>query len=340
MGFNLRCEAMGTRAHVLVRGGEPRLATLAMERIAELDARWSRFRPASEVSALNAAPGVARPVSADTLELVERSLQAWELTCGRFDPALHAAIVAAGYDRDLGELATAPGEASHPPAPIPADSGGPQLRVDRAAGTAAAGPGGLDSGGLGKGLAADLVVRDLLASGAGGALVSLGGDLRCGGEAPAAGWLIDLDDPYDPEALPLGKLRLDAGAVATSSQLVRRWFQGTQERHHLLDPRTGAPARSDVAAVTVLTDAGWQAEALATAAFLAGAAGALDLLAAQGATGVVCALDGRVHVGPDLDGRLTLRGDLRRRTERPAAVRLHAGDRRMTVRLPAGRAAA
>lgn len=338
MGADLRFGAMGTRAHVLIEGAAPEHVALAMSRVRELDSRWSRFRPSSEISALNRARGAAVAVSADTVELVQRSIDAFALTGGAFDPSLHDAIVAAGYDRDLADLPDAPHDGGATAPPPPGGPGPHGLAVDPDARTAAAGPRGIDSGGLGKGLAADLAVRDLLAAGASGALVNLGGDLRCSGTGPAGGWTVALDDPYDATARPIGRLSLEAGAVATSSQLVRRWYQGRRQRHHLLDPRTGAPSASDVAAVTVLAATGWEAEALAKAAFLAGAADALEVLAARGATGVVADLRGRIRVGAGLDGRLRLRGDLRRRSERRPAVRVAAGDRRMTVRLPAARA--
>ena len=270
MQADLRFDAMGTWAHVTVVGGPPEAAAQARGRIEQLEARWSRFRPDSEVSRLNRADGRPVLVSADTATLLERAFAGRRATGGRFDPTLLGFLVAAGYDRSF-EL------------------------VGTGAGVAVAAPragAGFDPGGIGKGLAADLVVQELLAAGANGACVNLGGDLRVEGAGP---WLVDVADPFDAGRPPLATLALDAAGVATSSRLRRTWEQDGTARHHLMDPATGAPAATGVAAVTVLTGEAWRAEVLAKAALLAGVDGALELLAANRAAGLVVDDAGTVH---------------------------------------------
>jgi thiamine biosynthesis lipoprotein len=157
---------------------------------------------------------------------------------------------------------------------------------------------GFDPGGLGKGLAADLVVAQLLAEGATGACVNLGGDLRAEGGGP---WTVDVADPFDGDHPPIVRLSFDAGGVATSSTLRRAWRQGDVRRHHLIDPVSGRPADTGVVAVTVLTGEAWRAEVLATAALIAGVAGAFEVLSRARATGVVVDGAGTCHLAPDLD---------------------------------------
>ena len=94
---------MGSDAHLVVVGPE-RLAAHAEARVADLERRWSRFDEHSEISALNRHAGAPVVVSAETLELVERSLDAWRLTHGWFDPTLLGAVVRAGYDRTFAEI--------------------------------------------------------------------------------------------------------------------------------------------------------------------------------------------------------------------------------------------
>ena len=279
MAAELRFAAMGTEAHVVVTGGPGGLAERARARVAEIEARWSRFRPDSELSRLNRRQGRVVVVSDDTFALVDRAVAAWRLTGGAYDPTVLPALRAAGYDRDFAALAgpTAGagdgGRASATCAPGPAPGCGaiellPRLR-------AVVLPPGveLDPGGIGKGLAADLVTAELLEAGARGALVNLGGDVRVRGEAPAGGmWPIAVADPLDP-ARDLLVLGLDDGAVATSSRLRRRWTLGSVERHHLLDPRTGEPVETRLVAVTVVAGEGWWAEAATKQAFLTGWAG-------------------------------------------------------------------
>jgi thiamine biosynthesis lipoprotein len=127
-----------------------------------------------------------------------------------------------------------------------------------------------DSGGIGKGLAADLVAQRLVDVGAMGALVNLGGDLRAIGAPPVSdGWVVGVADPVDPN-MELFRIGLRAGAVATTSSLKRRWMTTSGETHHLIDPATGQPAVSDVVGVTVVAQEAWWAEAVTKALFIRG----------------------------------------------------------------------
>jgi thiamine biosynthesis lipoprotein len=256
---SLRWRAMGTDAHVVVVGGPLGLAQQARARVAELEARWSRFVPASDLARCNARPGAAVAVHDETIMLVEHAIDAWRRTDGRFDPTVHDALVAAGYDRTFAELCPDPSE--HLPVAALGCAG---IVVDAGLGTVML-PAGVrfDAGGIAKGLAADLLVDELCTQGAAGALVDLGGDLRMRGEAPDAEcWTVALQHPFASH-LDLGVLALASGhdaAVATSSTLGRRWRRGTGTVHHLVDPRAGRPHRNGIAAVTVLGTCGWITE--------------------------------------------------------------------------------
>jgi thiamine biosynthesis lipoprotein len=133
----------------------------------------------------------------------------------------------------------------------------------------------LDAGGIGKGLAADMVVAELIASGARGASVSIGGDVAVRGAAPQSdGWLIGVADPanLDNEA---SQLTMADGGVATSGTLRRRWHDlDGGDVHHLLDPATGRPAHlpREIIAVTVIAGTAAWAEVWTKAAVLRGAA--------------------------------------------------------------------
>ncbi len=301
---------MGTWAQVVVAGGPPGAAEWARARVAQLEARWSRFRPDSEVSRLNRAGGRPVVVSADTVTLVALALSGQRATGGRFDPTLLGPLLDAGYDRPFDQLAGHPGPAGRPSAGDRRPAGPATMArraapvaptavaVDERVGTVSLPAGvGFDPGGIGKGLAADLVVAGLLAQGAAGACVNLGGDLRAEGDGP---WTVDVADPFAGRRPPVARLAFDAGGVATSSRLRRTWWHGGSVRHHLLDPTTGRSADTGVAAVTVLTGDAWRAEVLAKAALLAGLDAALDVLAAAGATGLVVDDRGRAHQAPGL----------------------------------------
>jgi thiamine biosynthesis lipoprotein len=283
----VHARAMGSDVHVLIVGGRDGLGAAARARIEQLEARWSRFRPASEISRLNAGAGRPVLVSADTLTAVDVAVQAWRETGGAFDPTVLPALVALGYDRDF---ATVPGhQIGAVPAPRPAP-GCAGIEIDWTVGAVTLPAGtAVDLGGIGKGLAADLVVAELIAAGADGACVNLGGDLRTSGAAPtAAGWVVGVE--HRPDL----RIALSDGAVATSSSAKRRWSRDGAEVHHLVDPRYGQPAATGLTSVTVIAGSGARAEALTKAAFVAGAGRAAELVQQAGATGLLVADTGAV----------------------------------------------
>jgi thiamine biosynthesis lipoprotein len=289
--------AMGTDVEVFVLDGPDGLEARAAPAIERLEAKWSRFRPTSELCRLNAAGGAPVVVSKETLTLIERAVDAWRATDGRYDPTVLGALEAAGYDRDFDAVRAAPDTAAAGTEvagtevagtdagglPTPGCAG---ITVDSFIGTVRVPPGvGLDLGGIGKGFAADLVAVELQEAGARGVLVNMGGDLRAVGDAPAPGaWVVEIDDPLATGRT--GVVGLSAGAIATSTRLRRTWTRGGRALHHLIDPRTGLPAVSGVASITVIAGEAWRAEVLAKAAFIAGVDAGKALVEATGATGL------------------------------------------------------
>jgi len=277
MAAERRFHAMGSDAHVIVVGGPDGLADELERMVAELEQRWSRFLSTSEVSRLNDLAGTPVAVHPQTRLLVARAVEAWHITGGSFDPTVLGAVVRAGYDTSLdGRLDGRAGARTAGASDlvvactdITVDHAGGRVRLP--AGT------GFDPGGIGKGLAADLVAEAAVAAGATGVCVNLGGDLRVTGCAPNGGsWNVAVEHPT--RDAPLAVLDVASGAVATSTTLRRRWTVDGVHRHHLVDPRSGEPSTSDLELVTVIAGAGWHAEVLATASMLRGADRAFDLL--------------------------------------------------------------
>ena len=244
--------SMGSSATVIVVGGTAPDIDHAVRRLHQLEARWSRFLPDSEVSRLNRLGGPAnvdlsRGLSNDTATLLARAAEGFRISRGRFDPYRLAEVCDAGYAESRSNV------------------GGPNGDRER---STTAPRRGFDPGGIGKGLAADLVTGELIERGVAGALVSIGRVLRVRGESPhGESWHIDIEDPRCAD--PVSRVRLDGGAVATSSQVKRRWSaaDGTV-RHHLIDPSTGTSADSPVLSSTVISAEAWQAEVLAKVTFL------------------------------------------------------------------------
>jgi thiamine biosynthesis lipoprotein len=283
-----RFTAMGGGAHVMVVGGKPSLVQAARRHIEALEASWSRFRPSSELSRLNARPGRLVQVSQHLFDALERAVEAWRLTDGLFDPTVLGAIEAMGYDRTFDRIGAHAGGASPSPAP-----GCASIELDRATRSVALPDGvGIDLGGIGKGLAADLVVTELFRLGAEGALVNIGGDLRVAGMAPSPdGWVIEIEDPFRRSGRGVCVVLAD-GAVATSSVLEKRWTNDGGDVHHLIDPRTGRCGATLLSTVTVVAAEGWWAEALTKAVFLLDVDDGLDLLERAGVHGLLFLADG------------------------------------------------
>lgn len=136
---------------------------------------------------------------------------------------------------------------------------------------------GFDPGGIGKGLAADIVIGEALAAGASGVCVNLGGDLRVAGYNPRGEtWTVAIEHPLMDE--PVALVGLSAGAVATSTTLRRRWNVDGHARHHLIDASTGEPSKSDLELVTVIAAEAWVAEVMAKAVLLRGSDRAFDIV--------------------------------------------------------------
>jgi thiamine biosynthesis lipoprotein len=253
--------AMGTTARLLVvtapgARDDECLLDWAQARIEELEDKWSCLRPGSELCRLNAAAGRPVVVSTETFDVVSRAVDAWFLTAGRYDPTTLPPLVGAGDDLDRAR-------------------GCAEIRLTPSVNTVTL-PDDvqIDLGGMGKAFAADLVATELLERGALGALVDLGGGLRCVGTAPwDEGWLINIHG-----ATPL-RLALGHGAVATASTATA----------------AGAPANTGIAAVTVVAGEAWWAEALAQAACLARSDDAARILSANNVTGVLVHHDGHLH---------------------------------------------
>ncbi len=279
---------MGSAAAIHVVGGADGVVAWARRRIEELEARWSRFVPTSEVSRLNASAETPVRVSDDTFQLVEHALDAWRMTGGRFDPTVLGDVLRAGYVTSFEQLPTAG------PAPVSGlGRGAERIELDAESSSVCLPAGvGFDPGGIGKGFAADLVVAELLAWGVDGVCVNLGGDVRVAGDAPDESWVVAIEHPWRPG--PAARLYLRDGGVATSSRARRRWATATGAAHHLIDPTGGEPADVGVVSASAVAATGWQAEAFAKAAFLAALPDGLDLLDRADVGGLLVDDDGAV----------------------------------------------
>ncbi|HZS15248.1 MAG TPA: FAD:protein FMN transferase [Candidatus Dormibacteraeota bacterium] len=233
------------------------------------ESRLTRFRPDSELSRFNAAAGARVSVSPLLGALLRATLDAYVLTDGLVNAAVLPALVAAGYDRSIEQVRRR--EAGRTPRPATRDARPapalPQV-LDVGDAWARLAPGcAVDLGGIGKGWLADRLAERL-----DNAAVNLGGDVAVRGDGPeGGGWSVGLCDRW--------AVALRRGGVATSGTTARRWAGG----HHLIDPRSGRPAQTDVLECSVVAADAATAEALSKSAILLGSARAPEWLRTRGA---------------------------------------------------------
>lgn len=222
----------------------------------EVEAAVSRFREDSDLARVNAAAGRFVRVAPLTLRLIELALETAERSDGAVTPTVGRALEVLGYDADIG-IVTARADAPAY-APTAAPSAADAVHLDRAlcrVGVTRATR--LDLGALGKAYAVDEAVRRIGRRAADGVLVSIGGDLAVHG-SPADGWSIAVSETAGGAS---ETVMVDAGALATSSTVGRRWAGG---RHHIVDPRTGASARGVWRTATVWAPTAVEANLLST----------------------------------------------------------------------------
>jgi FAD:protein FMN transferase len=226
----------------------------------DMEARFSRFRPESELSILNGSSEMR--VSSEMAHIIAECVVFHDETGGIFDPSILESLESSGYAGSFGTesfgIPSRVGVGSHLGfGELTIDSGSSIVRKPSAL--------RIDLGGIAKGYAVDKVVRMLRDRGNTDFLVDAGGDIYASGSDLENGydfWGIDIAKPSG-EAGRAALLTLRDEAVATSGMDRRRWLVEGEERHHLIDPRTGKSAATDLVSVTVLGKGVSRAEVIA-----------------------------------------------------------------------------
>jgi len=249
--------------------------------IDECEQRFSRFLPASEVTELNRSSGDWQQVSNDLMEMFQLSRKFYDETGGLFDPTILPDLKQAGYDRSMDEIraygatprTSALNHISQPAfSEIAFDLADNLIRL----------PLGMeiDLNGIAKGWIVERAAQ-LLHTYVETCAVSAGGDMYfIGRPSDGMDWDVYLEDPRDSEQM-ISQLHVGSGGVATSSVMKRTWRLGGKVRHHLIDPRTGEPAKTDWLSVTVIAPDIITADVYAKAILIGGEVELPNLLKAQ-----------------------------------------------------------
>jgi len=220
--------------------------------IDDCEQRFSRFLPASEITALNHSSGDWHQISDDLMEIFQLARKFYTETGGLFDPTILPDLKQAGYDRSMDEIRAF---GAVPQALVSKRTSKPafnDIAFDLADNLLRMPLGmEIDLNGIAKGWIVKRAAQ-LLHTYAETCAVSAGGDMYfIGHPSDGMDWDVYLEDPRDSERM-LSQLHISSGGVATSSVMKRTWRLGGKVRHHLIDPRTGKSAKTDWLSVTVI----------------------------------------------------------------------------------------
>ena len=257
MEAEARWRGMGADVHVIING-DPLLMRFVRRQLDQLENKWSRFLPYSEITKLNNSTGAPFEVSPETAELIVHALEGYRITNGMFDPTILGDLLRLGYHTSFVALE----DADAPEVVSELKRGASDIKVNGNQITLPLGA-GFDPGGIGKGFAADLIAEEVMKRGASGVLINVGGDIRVMGKSPeGGGWKIDITD-HNNNVIEC--VVLSHGAIATSTTMKRTWSHEDHVVHHLIDPALGINADTHVMLASVITAQCWQAEILTKA---------------------------------------------------------------------------
>lgn len=164
----------------------------------------------------------------------------------------------------------------------------------------------IDLGGIAKGIAGGMVRRVAEQYGIENGYVSIGGNLTILGKNPENGqqFLFGVRDPRGNQNEYIATIYAPGKIMATSGDYERYFEQDSVRYHHILDPRTGYPADSDLISVTVLTQDGGLADYLSTLFFILGKQAALEHINDENLQLILVDKDYRVYYSQSLEGVL------------------------------------
>ncbi len=270
---------LGTTVEVLCADPGTLVAAVDLlgDELDRVDRLASRFRDDSELAWVNRSSGQQLTVSPELADLVAGALRAARLTGGLLDPTVGRTLVDLGYDVDFARLVRSPLRTRPAARPVRAAGvrsmvpGWSTVDLDLAELTLAVPEGVLlDLDSTAKAATVDRAAARIAAAVGSGVLVCIGGDLAVAGPPPAGGWSVGVDDVSGADDSP-AVVAVTSGGMATSGTVARSWVHDGRPVHHLVDPRTGAPAESPWRTVSVAAATCTDANIAATGALILGA---------------------------------------------------------------------
>lgn len=281
----------------LYEGGDDALIEQAFSLCKEYEEKFSRTIETSEISQINQSQGMPVTVSPETAKLIDFALQYSALTDGAFDITIGSVSSLWDFSSDT------------PSVPDGQTVAQALQTVDYrnvvVEGNTVTVPAGtqLDLGAVAKGYIADRCVEFLKENGVTRGIVNLGGNVCVIGEkAENTPWNVGIQRPFAEHTEIIGSVHVSDCSVVTSGIYERCFEQDGVLYHHILDPKTGFPAQTDLESVTILAASSAQADALSTASFLLGSEKAMDLIEqTEGAECILIQTDGTVLLSSGIE---------------------------------------
>lgn len=235
-----------------------------------MDSLISTSRDASEINKISQNSGESVECDAQTADLISRAKQLAEQTGGAFDPTLGALTAAWDFngeprvpsDEEIAELLKT------------VDYTKIEVENTEQSHSASVGQGQrLDLGGIAKGYITDLLTELYIQHGVTRALINLGGNIRTIGE-----FELGIRDPQGEASDSFCTITLKDKSIVTSGGYIRNFEQDGVTYHHILDPKTGKPAESDILSVSIISESSTLADAYSTAVFVLGSESGLKLV--------------------------------------------------------------
>ena len=297
---------MGTLVQITIMeedGGEAEseaAAEAAFDEISRLEKILSSYDPASDVSLVSKAAGrSAVKVSPEVVEVVAKAMEISSLSAGAFDPTVGALARAWGYSGEKGEVPPADEVARLLPLvdyrAIVVDEKNSTVMLSKKGMV-------LNLGGVAKGFIVGKAIAKLKAGGMRRGIVHAGGDMTVFQTGEGESFTVGIQHPREKKLI--GEIHAANGAVSTSGDYERFFMKDGIRYHHILDPKTGFPARRSQSATVTSIDP-TQADALSTAAFVMGPVAGMEMIEKiDGAEGLIVDADGRVFTSSGFKGRI------------------------------------
>lgn len=131
----------------------------------------------------------------------------------------------------------------------------------------------IDFNAIAQGYSVDVIADYLDSKGINNYLVELGGEIKAKGKKENEEWKVGIDQPSEEKSAERkleAILNLNNRALATSGNYRKFYMEGNQKLSHIIDPKTGYPAKHNLLSTTVIADDGITADAYATAFMVMG----------------------------------------------------------------------